>query len=553
MEKNNSNTRWLFFVEREFHIGLFAGLIHHIHENQWGRIGIYSFGYQPSKSGHRGRGARPEAIRQTIDVPFEVVNNPYAFNPEYTFLADSGYEWVEGAGKLINIGHGTICKGSFYTRKPISRRENCADLLCVPGSIHRSELFHQVYQPISVTGMPKLDPMFNGSLKREELLSGWGLDPEKKTVLFAPTFNHEYSLIPHLQIELENYFPAEYNLLFKLHSITPEEWREPFIRYADKHPHAVFIDQADITPALAAADLLITDISSVIYEFGATGKPVLLFDSPDYKTKFDENDLEHRFRDIGTRFTDPGSLFGLIQSTIIRNDSTETRDIARKFVSVTDGSATQRVFQSIASLNDRKQATIVIGNARAEEVEFYQKRYGNRFDLIFTAPYFTSQHEKAHMIALPDYQERFGIAQSLQAVQSKLATELVIYLDSEWNASSLLPLMLCGQFHFNKDVDVFVPMVSNQVESPEQKIGTHFAQTYRLPDERINGPLTYYKPGFSAKIEEGLPFCFITRKENLGNLSKYNRIENGEILRSLGPNHHVAFDAFVWKKDRLLS
>ena len=526
--KNTRETRWLFFVEREFHIGLFKQLIDHIHRNRLGEIGVYSFGYQPSKSGHRGRGARIEVIRSTIDAPFEVVSNPYRFDPDYTFLADSSYEWVEGCGKLINIGHGTICKGSFYTRKPISRRENCADLICVPGSIHRSELFHQVHQPVVVTGMPKLDPMFDGSLRRDEILGQWGLDPSRKAILFAPTFNHEYSLIPHLDIDLERYFPEDFCMIFKLHAITPEEWREPFIRYAQKHPHAVFLDDADITPALAAADLLITDISSVIYEFAATGKPVLLFDSPYRMAKHDENDLENRFRDIGTQFSDPNDLPRLIRETRQQSDNA----IARKFVSVADGSATRRVFDAISQLDDHKQATIVIGNTRTDEIDFYIKRYANRFALVFTAPYYTSHPEftscDIHALTVSDGMN------PIDAALPHVRTELVIYLDSDWNASSLLPIMLCDQFRHNPDFDLFVPMVSNKIDAPEQRIGTFFPQTLRLPDERINGPLTYYAPGECRPIENPLPHCFIARKELLGEKV----------------NSAVALDSFIWKKER---
>ncbi len=521
--------KWLFFVEREFHIGLFKRLIDHIHANDLGEIGIYSFGYQPSKSGHRGRGARIEVIQDTLDAPFTVVENPYRFDPDYTFLADSSYEWVEGCGKLINIGHGTICKGSFYTRKPITRRENCADLICVPGSIHRSELFHQVYQPVVVTGMPKLDPMFDGSLNRDDLLRTWGLDPSLKTVLFAPTFNHEYSLIPHLEMELERYFPNDINLIFKLHAITPEEWREPFIHHAQKHPHALFLDDADITPALTAADILITDVSSVIYEFASTEKPVLLFDSPYRMAKFDENDLENRFRDVGTRFTDPDDIPFLIQDTQLKSDAS----LARKFVSVTDGTATQRVFEAISNLDDRKQATIVIGNTRTDEIEFYIKRYASRFALIFTAPYYPSHPEFAkndiRALIVPDDK------QPIEAAQPHVRTEQVIWLDSNWNASSLLPVMLCDQFRYNPDFDMFVPMVVNGIDADEQQIGTFFPQTFRLPDERINGPLTYYAPGECRQIDNPLLHCFIARKESLGKTSRCA----------------VALDSFIWMKERL--
>ncbi len=533
MENFMAETRWLFFVEREFHIGLYKRLIDHIHENGLGEVGIYSFAWQPSKSGHRGRGARLEMIQAALDTPFTVVQNPYMFDPHYTFLADSSYEWVEGCGKLINIGHGTICKGSFYTRKPVSRRENAADLICVPGAIHRNELFHQVYRPIAVTGMPKLDPLFDGSLERDALLRGWSLDPSFKTILFAPTFNHEYSLIPHLEMELEQYFPQNFNLLIKLHAITPEEWREPFIQYAQKHPRAIFLDDSDITPALSAADVLISDISSVIYEFAATGKPVLLFDGPYRMEKHDPNDLENRFRDVGLRFTDPHDLPVLLE----KPELPTSLEIAKKFISVTDGSATSRVFQAIAQLPDQKQATIVIGNAHPDEMEFYIKRYANRFALIFTAAYYPSlptfDDQDIKALIVPDFRDDRDPWRQVHTALPHVRTEHVIYLDSSWNASSLLPIMLIGQMLTNPDFGMFVPMVSNQIDAPEQRIGHYFPQTLRLPDERINGPLTYYSPGECRPIENPLQHCFIAK------------------INSLHDNRQaIALDCFIWPKQR---
>jgi CDP-glycerol glycerophosphotransferase (TagB/SpsB family) len=115
---------------------------------------------------------------------------------------------VEGLGKLVNIGHGTIGKGWYFSPELISRRENCADLLCVPGEVHAEALAPQVFKRIAVTGMPKLDAVFRGQWNREELLRGWGLDPANKTVLFAPTFNSEFSLVPHVGHELRRYIPT---------------------------------------------------------------------------------------------------------------------------------------------------------------------------------------------------------------------------------------------------------------------------------------------------------------------------------------------------------
>src|SRR5215216_829612 len=45
-----------------------------------------------------------------------------------------------------------------------------------------------------LVGYPKLDCLVDGSLKRDELIESFGLNPEKKTVLYAPTWSPYSSL-----------------------------------------------------------------------------------------------------------------------------------------------------------------------------------------------------------------------------------------------------------------------------------------------------------------------------------------------------------------------
>ncbi len=144
------------------------------------------------------------------------------------------------------------------------------------GSLFQSEVYK--------VGYPKLDTYFkNKDNDREKIISSLGLDPKKKTILFAPTYK------PTCAYELKDaIFEAtkNYNLIIKLHHYA---WRGKFARHSQhriferrilKYSHAVIIppDQYSILPLMTAADTLVSEASGAVTEFLATGKIGVIFD-----------------------------------------------------------------------------------------------------------------------------------------------------------------------------------------------------------------------------------------------------------------------------------
>ncbi len=128
------------------------------------------------------------------------------------------------------------------------------------------------------TGIPKLDPFFwDGHYDNSKLLEKLGLNPDKKTVLFAPSYKP--SCITYLKEKIVTLIP-EYNLVVKLH---PYSWEGKYVSHSqhtfyeklDKKHKELFLipeDDYDIFPYLYLADTLISDTSSVVNEFLALNK-----------------------------------------------------------------------------------------------------------------------------------------------------------------------------------------------------------------------------------------------------------------------------------------
>ena len=121
---------------------------------------------------------------------------PQEFEPDITIIADSAYQFVQNCGKIIHIGHGILSKGQYYTDTELARREESADLVCVPGEYHKKIMDKIITKAVAATGMAKLDDLFSGKINRESVLDKYKLPADYKYILFAPTFNDELSAIP---------------------------------------------------------------------------------------------------------------------------------------------------------------------------------------------------------------------------------------------------------------------------------------------------------------------------------------------------------------------
>lgn len=133
------------------------------------------------------------------------------------------------------------------------------------------------------TGIPKLDPFFwKDQYDNGTLIKKIGLNPKKKTVLFAPSYKP--SCIKCTQKKLIELLP-KYNIVIKLHPYSwdgkyaPHSQHRFFEKLASKNKEIFLIpeDDVDIYPYLYLADTMISDTSSVINEFLALGKHGIIY------------------------------------------------------------------------------------------------------------------------------------------------------------------------------------------------------------------------------------------------------------------------------------
>ncbi|MGA9771365.1 MAG: CDP-glycerol glycerophosphotransferase family protein [Blastocatellia bacterium] len=140
-----------------------------------------------------------------------------------------------------------------------------------------------------LVGYPKLDCLVDGTLKRDEALLSLGIDPRRQTVLYAPTWS-QYSSLNKMGEELiERLCAAGYAVIVKLHDRSRDpahihsggvDWvsrLEPVLARSAGH----LATGSDASLYLAAADALITDHSSVGFEYLLLDRPLIRIESPE--------------------------------------------------------------------------------------------------------------------------------------------------------------------------------------------------------------------------------------------------------------------------------
>lgn len=142
---------------------------------------------------------------------------------------------------------------------------------------------------IRLVGMPKVDCLVDGSLSRGGVLLANGIDPARTTVVYAPTWTRFSSLNAMGEELVTALVAAGYTVLVKLHDNSMD--RSTFMNSGGvdwvarlkpilERGHGHLISSGDASPWLVAADVMITDHSSIGFEYLLLDRPLIRLDMP---------------------------------------------------------------------------------------------------------------------------------------------------------------------------------------------------------------------------------------------------------------------------------
>lgn len=221
---------------------------------------------------------------------------------------------------------------------------------------------HDVFPgKIIEAGYPRCDVMFY--TKKEQFIAkakayGVEIDPGKKIILFAPTWKGDNYITPDLDMQKEEQFIEnlykyidrdKYQVLFKPHQIVYKVLRDKGLLKPTYVPATI-----DANEILAVSDVLISDYSSIFFDFLVTGRPILFY-VPDLETYKKSRGLYFSVEELPGPVTMDGEQIGKWLKELDADSDSYKRlfdynnyvNAVQRFIPNEDGHACERIVNAI--------------------------------------------------------------------------------------------------------------------------------------------------------------------------------------------------------------
>ena len=269
--------------------------------------------------------------------------------------------------KYLNTWHGTPLKAlgrdvkkEFMTHGNVTRNFLHATHLISPNR-HTTEVMLKSYDiegihtgKIAETGYPRIDQISAAKeADRRQLLEQLGLDSRKKVVLYAPTWRgvqgNPQTDTDRVISDIKSLASDEYQLVFRGHHMMESALKGLDIAVT------VAPQSIDGCAILSITDLLITDYSSIFFDFLPTEKPIIYY-AYDYTEYESQQGFYFQLSEL------PGKICKSIDEvraacteslTAISTDHLKYREAITRFCSLEDGNSTQRTVDFFFHNSDR--------------------------------------------------------------------------------------------------------------------------------------------------------------------------------------------------------
>ena len=258
----------------------------------------------------------------------------------------------------VMVYHGIGLKQSYYN--DIDDRIN---IRAVESLARMKELTDFGHNNLVLTGFTKIDRLHNISdNSMKTFIDNLKLNPKKKTILYAPSFypTSIERICPYL-----NELSQDHNILIKLHGFSWEQRKYQYqnilcSELSENNPdiHLLPNEEFDIIPFYLIANILITDISSTMFEYLPLNRPIIQAEC--YSLKLKHRLFSRRFWkkmdmkryeniDFTYKIFDPNDLLSRVYYALDNiNEMAENRKNAcKEYLFKNDGAASRRLVDAI--------------------------------------------------------------------------------------------------------------------------------------------------------------------------------------------------------------
>lgn len=285
------------------------------------------------------------------------------FDPVYAHAPRKGSRVVQlwhACGAFKKWGYSTLDLAWGGNRKTMLRfpmHNTYTDVFVSAKTVvpNYAEAFACNEKIIKPLGTPRTDVFFDGGFvsgARERLLKLFPAIGNRKIILYAPTFrgnnpddsyNENRLDFEKLRLALEK----DFVLVLKLHPFTAKKFD---LSEEEKKKYSSFVFNASnlikTDTALCAADILIADYSSLIFEFSLLEKPMLFFayDLEEYNR---DRSFYYDYKSFipGRLVTDTDEIVSAVKSGVFELE--KVRLFKEKFMSACNGKSTELISRFI--------------------------------------------------------------------------------------------------------------------------------------------------------------------------------------------------------------
>lgn len=211
--------------------------------------------------------SNPKRIRhmQNWDADIIFVGNKHSF-----------HSLKKTHNKIVMVYHGIGLKQSYYRDIPRN-----IDLVAVESENRMTQLLDRGFSKtqLVLTGFTKLDPLVNSPLRsKAAYLESLALNPEQPVILYAPTFypSSVDQVLPRLKFMQDS---VQWIIALHPFSWTKEKYKH-HRQLSDQlqgYPHICVLKPhtKSLLDLMQVSDILVTDISSVLFEYLSVNKPII--------------------------------------------------------------------------------------------------------------------------------------------------------------------------------------------------------------------------------------------------------------------------------------